>query len=192
MQFSITDIETTGFSPGKHELLTAHVILTDGKNKLDERGFKFKPTKFRPDYHKAYKVHGITIEEARTYPLKASTLETFLNFIPDDSIMVCHSRKSLGFFDYGFLSIECYLANMGMEFNRTFKWCLSTYDLAYKYGKFTKDEKKKLSLDRVCEHYGIELNHHNAESDTKACYELFKIFYEAQKAKIDKSISFIN
>jgi len=48
-----------------------------------------------------------------------------------------------------------------------------------------------LSLDKCCEYFDIELNHHNAESDTKACFELFKRFYNGRKKEIETSIDFI-
>ena len=171
--FSVIDIETTGLSAGKHELLTAHIIKTDGREKLDEKTFYFKPNVFRPDYFKAQKIHGISIEKAREFrPKQQEILDCFL-WISDETIMVCHSKKANHYFDYGFLLLECDFLDMRQDFYKKFKHVISTHTLVKDFTKL-----KKLDLASICKHYGISLNHHDAKSDCNACFDIFRMFYD--------------
>ena len=181
--FAILDLECTGLVAGKHEILSSHVILFDGENLIDQMTNNFCPNTIREDYHKAYKIHRITIEQALKFPRKRDALISLLDFIPDYSVMVCHSKRK--YFDYGFLAMEYEFQDLRIEFNRKFKRCISTHTMAAKYTKL-----KNLGLSNLCEYFGIGLDHHDAKSDSLACFELFKIFYNNHKYEIEKEVEY--
>ena len=186
MIFSVVDIETTGLQNGYDEILTAHIILTDGMNFIDEKSFNFKPKRITNNYHKSYEIHGITIQQTRGFTDKEVGLSNLLAFVPDNSVMVCHAKKIGHYFDYAFLfmEIELYL-DKRLDFYKKFNHCISTHTLSKKFTKL-----KKRGLKSVSEYYGVVLdNHHNAKSDTHACYEIFKKMYKENRNEIEERIN---
>lgn len=182
--FSVIDSETSGFDYGFDEILTLYCIVTDGLNVLREKLFTFKPKRITNNYHKAFDIHGITIAQARKFNRKEDELNNLLEFLPDNGIMVCHSKKTNCYFDYGFLFMEFELYNDRINFYKKFKHCLSTHTLSKKFTKL-----KKRDLKSVSEYYQVELNnHHDAKSDTYACYEIFKKMYNENKEVINEII----
>ena len=184
--YAVIDLESTGLQIGFDEILTAHIVLTDGINFIDEKSFNFKPDKIRTDYHLAYEVHRIGIEQATKFNGKRESLNDLLAFVPDNSVMVCHAKKIGHYFDYAFLfmEIELYL-DKRLDFYKKFNHCISTHTLSKKFTKL-----KKRGLKSVSEYYGVVLdNHHNAKSDTHACYEIFKKMYKENRNEIEERIN---
>lgn len=185
MVYAVTDIETSGLENGIDEILTAHIILTDGVNLLSEKSFNFKPKRITNSYLEAYKIHKISIAQARKFNNKEDELNSLLAFVPDNSIMVCHSKKTDHYFDYGFLFMEFELYDNRLNFYKMFKHCLSTHTLCKEFTKL-----KKRDLKSVCLYYEVELdNHHDAKSDAIACFEVFRKMYSENKSLIEGMVS---
>lgn len=185
MIFAVTDLETTGLENGCDEILTAHIILTNGLNFIGEKSFNFKPKRITSNYHKAYEIHRITIEQARKFNNKEDELNNLLAFVPDNSVMICHSKKTDHYFDYGFLFMEFELYNSRLNFYKMFSGCLSTHTLCKEFTKL-----KKRDLKSVCSYYEVELNnHHDARSDSMACFEIFRKMYGDNKYLIERMVN---
>lgn len=165
------DVETTGKDCWKNEIIEFAGILTDTN---------FKPVKtyysrFKPLYKawdkEAEKVHKIKRSELENEECKHTFFKQMLSEI-GFTVMVFHAAKVYNYFDMGFLMAEMMSLNLQREFSKKFDIHLfySTYDMA-KARKLPVENNK---LNTLCKYYRIELDHHKAESDAKACYELFK------------------
>jgi len=169
------DCETTGFSTKYHELITVSFIVTDYNLKVIKKGnFYAKPTSRKKWSEGAEEAHGFTFEEASSFPNRRETAIKILHFLKDFKhdknlpiLFISHDNND---FDYNFvksLFIEVGLLDSFLKvFNQ--EWKISTIKFAREVGY------KENKLDVWANKLNIKLEHHNAESDTNACYEVFK------------------
>ncbi|MDD3694180.1 MAG: 3'-5' exonuclease [Candidatus Pacebacteria bacterium] len=165
------DIETTGLSPEKHEIIEIGIVIAkqqDGivGDVLEEIELKIKPERIDEAEAEALSINGYS--EAGW--LFAMSLEQAMNVFAEktkDCIMVAHNVS----FDWSFLSRAFYTT--GVE-NKMFYAKLDT--ISFAFAKFFNDKEiTKFNLGFLCEHYGIENNNaHTALSDARATYSLYR------------------
>lgn len=193
---AVADIETTGLVIGDAEVLTCAVIMCDYRTLSPIGGKVFK---FRPRYPKNWKedavrIHGITFEEAMSYPEASASANHMMDWVKsiceDQPIpFACHAMKPFkqgeSYFDYGHMRRLYY--DLGMDkqgaydhfvFEKIFpyKMVQSTVTWARALVKDGVLPTENAKLDTLCKHFDIRLDHHNAVSDTKACRELLSKF----------------
>jgi DNA polymerase III epsilon subunit-like protein len=205
MRFLFIDIETTGLQVADNEILTLAAIKTDKNlNELDSKLFKFRPEVWKPHYFDAVRIHGINMEQSSQYPIKAKAMEDFLCWLEDPHYFICHSKKeNFGkefSFDYAFMEMQCLDTSTLFMFRQLLGTkSLSTHKIAqtfysnHKVGFNYEKGRPKLGLSHLCNYFGIELEHHNAESDVRACLEIArrlrdideKFFYRCIEGYLD-------
>ena len=167
------DVETTGLKPLKHEVISIGWILTDKRlNVIDRESKIIRPISKQWD-DSSEKVHGISKVKASAGVDKFEYLSSFLDLIPPYCTFVSHTNKSIdGYFDFNMLMFDCMKLNLDRKFSQKLDQLnqISTVD----YAKQANLPVENYKLNTLCEYFGIELDHHNAESDTNACYEVFK------------------
>lgn len=196
MNFLVVDCETSGTRITDVEILTLHAVLLDDKlTFIKEEGFKFKPTTWKSHYDEAFEIHKISKITAMGFPDKEKELNRFVKWIPEKSILVCHSNKQNidGFyaFDSAMLVWEFLCCDiLGLYREKISEFVLSTHEAAQVLNRqgvinipsAIKDGNKRasvdLSLKGLCKYFGIELNnHHDAKEDAWACYNILKKIY---------------
>lgn len=153
--FTVIDIETTGFSPMKGGFLLelAGVKVRNGKitgrfSELINTGYKVPK--------KTTELTGITNEMVEGKPRYPEVLERFLSFIGDDVVMAHNAM-----FDWGRF-ILYYSQKIGIKLTND-SLCTK------KMFKGVHSELKSFGLSDLCNQYGISLeNHHRALDDTEA------------------------
>ena len=170
-QYLFFDVETSGTVLFRHEIIEFAGVLTDSSLGLQKRYYsRFKLNNPSWD-NEAEKVHRISKEELKNEADKKEFLTDLVSDL-DVPIFVCHAAKVMHYFDVAFLM--CELFQNEISHNLDPRLFYSTYDMAKAKGLPLENYK----LDTLCNYYDIELDHHNAESDTNACYELFKELME--------------
>lgn len=171
------DFETTGFDPMRNSAIAFSSIVAD-KNTLE---FKEQYTGYaKPESRKfwsksAEEIHGISYDEAMLFPEPREAAINWLKFLKpykDENnlpmITVYHGRAN---FDPRFA--EAFFTKCGLLYSwrkvGSTKETESTVKLAKEYL-----EIKNYKLNTVCEHLDIELDHHEAASDTMGCYKIYK------------------
>lgn len=179
----ITDMETSGFSPMKNDVVELAAIIAI---RHDDGGFGRIATfheRCRPYGRKSWStgsenVHGISFDEAVHFQPARKMLIKLLHFLlpykSDENHplkFICHAK---GRYDYRFLEAAFNKEFLGSSFQKVFDKSNyeSTHDLAVKYKDVYGWEN--LRLNTLCEYFEIELDHHRALSDTDACFELYK------------------
>lgn len=153
--FTFVDVETPNFSNSaissiaiihmnKDGEITEYHTLVNAKQHFDT--FNIELT-------------GITPEMVKDAPTFENVWEDIKEYF-EDSIIVAHNAR----FDLGVIS-KC-LIRENIEIPKIRYMC--TVDLSRKY-----IPAKSHKLNVLSELLGIELNHHQADSDTKACMEIF-------------------
>ena len=166
------DVETTGLTPLKYEIISIAWILTDKKlNVIKKQSDILRPTSSLWS-ESSEKIHGISPLRAGNGVDKHKYLSGLLKNIPPCTF-VSHANKGPdGYFDFNMLMFDCMKLDLYGEFYSKFDPLnqISTVD----YAKQARFSVENFKLDILCKYFGIELDHHKAESDTNACYELFK------------------
>lgn len=164
-------------------MLTCYAILADlNLNVIDEKNFNFKPTKTNLEKYKdAEKIHGISWEMAISFPDKREELQNLYNFVGKENMFICHAnQKNNSTFDFAFIYMESIFNGFENLFYSHFGTkAFSTHTIANKYAdifNLPKSDKGRyqLTLNKLCEFFNIDLNHHDAKSDCHACFELYK------------------
>jgi len=166
------DIESTGFDALSNSVITIGCLVNDKEYLL-----KAKPESKEKWGTSAEEVHGISYDEAMTFPSARHTAEELLSIIPKNSIFVCHAKKIQGsFFDWRMM-MGFFLKNSSIyEWRKRF---MNTHDSSMNMASTLILAKEKLQLENyklntVAEYYEIELEHHNALSDARATNEIYK------------------
>jgi DNA polymerase III epsilon subunit-like protein len=173
----IADLETTGVNVFDAEIITGYFLSVDPVT-FDILGeFELKCNPFKWSYE-AQEIHGITMEEAATYKPFREVYSNLINWLicQDSQEFWCHTKVKmygkLTFFDHAVLRLR--MMEMGdhpyfeIEKLKPFSTHSLASVLASDYGF------EKFSLDYLCQRLGITLKHHDAKSDTLACYEIIK------------------
>lgn len=178
---NFVDLETTSLEYLRGDILTWSCIITsDDLSIISKKTFKGRVERNSWWSHEAEKIHGISYQKCITWQPQAEMLQDIFDFYTQWPLMkwVDHSRRMFGHvsFDLGFamMAFHRYLDHyMFYKFADSDNY-ESTWNLAAKHGIKAVDGNRR--LDSLCERYGIDLKHHDSESDVMACYELYKIF----------------
>lgn len=198
------DLETTGTDTIRNEILTASLSVCDYRTleEIDSIELKFRP-RFPAFWEKEAeeKAHKIPLGLALTFPdNRVSTIEMY-DFLKrhmktTTQPMICHALKFAGYFDTAFLESHFYGYGAMFLYRRICGIHQSTITYAKEWSKESGVNpidpvtgEKSFSLDALCAHFGIPLDHHNATSDRKACQALYKLFREAECKTLDRSMS---
>lgn len=181
------DLETTGLEPMRNEILTASLSVTDydSQVEIDSIELKFRPTRIAWWNVESAAIHGVTLDEAMTFPSTKESTDRMYDFLLKHSRsrtqpMVCHALKFAGFFDTAFLEGHFLEHDLMYEYRVICGIHQSTITYAKAYNTAMKAGFDDFKLDTLCRHFKIPLDHHNASSDRKACQQLYKIFKEAE------------
>jgi DNA polymerase III epsilon subunit-like protein len=172
----IFDLETTGTNVFDAEIITGHFLAVDSKfNLRSEYVIQCNPWKWS---YEAEQIHGITKEQASKYKKFSEVYPGLLTWLQamDDNQMWMHTNAKmfgkLTFYDHAVLRLR--MMDMGDEpyFEIEKHKPYSTHTLCKVLQSHFNFEG--FSLDLICKELGIELKHHDAKSDTFACYEIIK------------------
>lgn len=169
--FAFIDIETTGLNLLSHEIIEIGCVLTtSGLEVIEEFELKIKPEHIENADKVALKVNHYNEEDwAGGVPLKEA-IQIFSKKVKG-CIMVGHNVA----FDAGFLEYAFNKTDIGntMHYHR-----LDTVSMAW--AKFHKDKDfEHFSLRELCMRFDIKNERaHNALSDARATYELYKKLME--------------
>jgi len=199
-KFMICDIESTHKILACAEIITIAFIKTDLElNVIERRSWKMAPLLWGPEHDAAMtEAHKIPRDEAMSFPNKKETLREIFKWFNNESYYFAghFNREMFGItssYDYALLkqefldqSPEAYFRFCAM-FDR--KLICSSHTLAqnaFERGLIevpmvVKEGNKKASRDfglkNICRIMNVTLGeHHTAEADTEACYELIKKF----------------
>jgi len=166
-KFAIVDIETTGGNQDFNKIIEVAIIITDGKNILNEFHSLVNPNREIPEFiTQLTQIDNEMVKNAPTYKDIAPKLYELLS----SACFVAHNVK----FDYPFIKRE--FEQSGIKYESE-KYC--TVKLGKKLLKLTS-----YRLDSICQHFGIIIeNRHRAYGDALATA---KVFHEYMKIIRDK------
>lgn len=173
------DLETTGFSPEKHEIIEIGVVIAkhirrDGKGpaleKIEEFDIKVKPERLQDADPEALDVNGYNDTD---WLFAADLKSAMLEFIrkTDGANMVAQNVS----FDAGFLDKAFFLTGVENKMRRF------RIDLLSMYFAKTYDDPTvyRYNLASLCEKFGVENSKaHTALSDARAAFEVYKKLLE--------------
>jgi DNA polymerase-3 subunit alpha (Gram-positive type) len=168
VEFTSLDLETTGFYPGKSEILEVSAIRFTKDSILSEFSSFSRPEKsIEPE---ATKINGITAEMVRDAPPLSLVLNEFIPFLSNSILVIQNST-----FDLSFLLFEA--NRYGIEFSDLPVFC--TVQLSRKI--FPKSPKHNLNslrtylnIPRMRKRTENTSTIHEAVDDSFAAMEVFK------------------
>lgn len=176
-KYMFLDIEATGLDPLRNNVLTLAAYITDDSYQLmDELFLQVRPDGSRKVSwsEEAEKAHGITWDEAMTYPDSKEQAGVFGAFLSkhEGAIIVAHNAP------YDRRMIKGWLFKSNDNYHDHYK--MRTWDDTMRMLKKTKLIKgKSYSLGPVCQELDIEHNHHDARSDAFVLIEIHRRIMEA-------------
>lgn len=160
--FIVFDLETTGLSAAKNEIIEIGAIKVENGEIKDSFSTFVKPNVSIP--HNITELTHITNSMVENAPPEQEAVEKFLNFCTDDCVLVAHNAG----FDTSFIRMA--MKRMGKEFKYTY---LDTVELSRKLLKELRSHK----LNAIAKHLKIKLdNHHRAVDDALATAHIFMKF----------------
>ena len=173
MNFLWTDVETTGLNENKQDIIQlACIPIIDGVPQKPFNEF-CQPINYKTIEQEALNIHGITVEQLRTFQTPEQMIEKFIAYVESFGVKFTIAGYNVPF-DKRFLSATFRKLNKTREFFGMF-----TIDVhcTFKRAKDikTKIASKSLKLAALAELYGITINAHDALSDIQATIELDKI-----------------
>lgn len=185
------DLETTGLSVSKDEIITCGMIVTkwpETETIIDAMIFKCKPNSWSIE---AEQIHKITKKEANTFDSKDVFTNKILSFLEkniDDEfcpVFIQHAVKDQGnnYFDFSFLMYHFMYQDRIFDFYKYFSQSLSfsTITFAHNLKNKKKLDFENAKLDTLCKMFNIKFKHHDVGDDTKALYKLFHRLLELEK-----------
>lgn len=175
----VVDVETTGFDKIGCDVIHLAAVLIDKNLEIKAKfSEKIAPQSKKYWSMDAEKIHGFTFEQASLFRNPRDVCRDFLWWI----LPFKHSENrplkfiyhANGYFDYQFTEWLFRKQEMQYSFWKCFnsRECVSTIKMAKEAGY------KENSLDMWAQRVGFKLNHHNAESDSLCCYEVYKFLKE--------------
>lgn len=170
---AFVDIETTGFEPGKHEMIEIGIVVVkqigdEGKKfeVLEEVELKIKPERIEDADPQALKVNGYDPSQW----IFANTLKeamTIFSAKTENAIFVAHNLT----FDYSF--IDHAFKKTEVE-NKMFYPKIDTISVAYAK-LHANPQVDKFRLQKLCEYFGIKNERaHTALADAKATFLVYE------------------
>lgn len=167
-KFVAVDIETTGLSPIKHEIIELGFVIFDDKDfkVYGQYNFKIKPEHIETAHPKALEVNGYNKKDWED----AISLKQALMFFAeatDKATIVAHNVS----FDWGFIDAS---------FNRLdIKHTLNYHRLctmSIAWAKLHHDKVHSFSLKTLCTYLKLEpeLSTHRAINGAIKCYEVYR------------------
>lgn len=183
--FCIVDIETTSSNVNNAQIITATFLAVDSDlDLIAEKRIKCKPFNWNKEADEASKIHGITQDMCRNWPLFIDVLPELFDWfgIYNFKHFVCHAKRDMfgkkTTFDHAVIRLNLFPSDYYWNFVNTFneRNIISTHSLAtYLNSRYNFDKK---DLKSVCKTLGVTLdNHHDDKSDAIACYDIFRILY---------------
>lgn len=173
MNFLWTDVETTGLSEKKQDIIQlACIPVIDGVEQKPFNEF-CQPTNYNTIEQEALDIHGITIEQLKTFQTLDQMLDKFVTYVQSFGVKFTIAGYNVPF-DKRFLSASFGKANRTSDF---FKMFTINVHCTFRRAKDvkTKIASKSLKLSALAELYGIDINAHDALSDIQATIEIDKI-----------------
>ncbi len=161
--FVIFDLETTGFSPQKNQIIEIGAVRMENGKITDRFSTFVDPMTAIPyDIEKLTGIHNDMLTGA---PSIGQVLPEFVRF-SNGAVMVAHNAD----FDISFIKTNC--DRIGIEFNKT---VVDTVSLA----RILLPELKRYRLDNLAKALHIPLeNHHRAVDDAESTAEIFIKFIQ--------------
>ncbi len=153
-EYAVIDVETTGFSPAKHDrIIEIGIVRIDSSNNtILEYNTLINPNR---DVGPSY-IHGITAKDVLDAPCFQEVVGDVLSAIKG-AVLVAHNAS----FDLRFLTHEC--SSCGAPLPSVLSLC--TLSLSRSLGLNVPSRK----LPALCDYFGIEhLNSHSALEDARA------------------------
>ena len=182
-QVICVDLETTGTDSLRNEIISLSISASNRSGEIDSLELKMRPENDFWDKD-AESVHGISRFEAERFMPQsegASKLVAFLERF-SQSVLVCHSAFMYNsYFDVNFLN---QFLNKFYGHNALYSRTLiqtSTITWLRWLERCGVEKNDAYDLAYLCKKYRIELNHHDATSDRKACQKLFYMALDLAK-----------
>lgn len=137
------------------EILEEKEILVNPKAEFSKRNIK---------------IHGIEPSDVENSPTWDIAWKEVEKYITENTLVIAHNLRSM---ELACIRQECERYNMDLP---SFAKIKGHNNMAYDTLKIAKENLNDLDnhrLDTLSNHFNIELNHHSALSDAKACLEIF-------------------
>lgn len=177
MKIFYFDIETTGLDPKKHDIVQlAYQIVIDDKVVEGDNIF-MQPFDFSTIEQEALDVHGITIKKIKTFQEPQSAYKLILDILDEHIDKYDRSDKfqPAGYnirFDLDFLK-QFFVKNNDKYFGSWFNYrAIDPLAILYFMEGMGKIKLPNYKLETVCEHFGIEIDAHDALGDITATKQL--------------------
>jgi DNA polymerase-3 subunit alpha len=164
------DVETTGLSSSVNEIVQlACVPLIDGKLGAHFNEF-CQPTNWNSIDQKSIEIHGITVDQMKTFQSPYEMLDKFISYVNQFGIKFVIAGYNSNF-DKAFLGALFARNGRSKEYSRLF---LNEVRDVHARAKAVKDklQSNKLKLVNLAEEFGIEIKAHDALSDIQATIEV--------------------
>lgn len=161
------DVETTGFDTWSNSVIAASFILLSGTD-IKRKTFYGRPESVDKWSDDAEKIHKITLWDAMRFPTHTQMASDILDFLKPCDQFIYHGLRK---FDY--IRLESLFFKVGKVFEFRKLCPIEKVDSTLRLAK-QKLQLPNYKLNTVADYYGIELDHHNAESDVNATYEIWK------------------
>lgn len=172
------DCETTGLSEYKHDIIQiACVPVIDGVKQKEFNEY-CQPTNWNDIQQEALNVHGITIEQMKTFQTQEEMLNKLIKYLHSFNTMFVTAGFNV-FFDKKFLYATFKKFNKNLDFYKLFTFDVhDTFTRAKLIGK--KELKTtSLKLSVLCEKFDIDISAHEALSDIHATITLDDVISKA-------------
>lgn len=161
LSFAAIDFETACGFDGTSACSLGVAIVEDGEVK-ETKHWYFKPPQYPNFDKKNIEINGITPEIVKDAPTFEDLWHEEIYPTIKDKLLVAHNAK----FDIGVLN-DLLSYYDGLDCYKYFNVYICTKELAQEFLDLENNR-----LDTVCEHLGIQLDHHKADSDANACAEI--------------------
>lgn len=186
----VIDCETTSFDPWKNEMITLGMVAADDDLEIKNiQEYKFRPECIHTWTDEAEQVHGISLDEAMSFPKAKDSLEALFSNIEPNSTFVCHAlpfRSKIDLIDYQFLFATCWKNDMREMFYKMFpeEKAYSTIWKARTRAAHTFGIENQ-KLDTWAKKLGKKFKHHRATDDALMTYYVYKYQQEILKGVMD-------
>lgn len=140
----VFDTETTGFNPEKGDKLVEIGAIELINHKPTGKTYHQYINPERDVPEEVVKVHGLTEEFLKDYPIFKDIADEFLEFVGDDGILVAHNAK----FDMNFINYELSLINKNTYKNDR---VIDTLEIAKNMFPGSRH-----TLDALCKRFNID------------------------------------
>lgn len=169
-QFDYTRIISLDFETANNKrasVCSIGYVIEENKKVIKEDEIIVNPkSEFSNINVKIHRIKDTDVEDAPTWDIVWKQIE---DYITDSTLVIAHNLKSM---ELACIKQECERYNMDLpKFlnSKNSHMICDTLQLA----RETLPNIDNYKLNTLCEYFNIELNHHNALSDAKACLDLF-------------------